>query len=65
MAIHFLPLLLAKVASKLALKKAAVHHGAHHSLGKKIVQEGVKKGASTLVQPQSKHEKEPKDGDTR
>jgi hypothetical protein len=42
MAIHLIPLLLAKVAGKLALKKAAAHHGAHHALGKKIAEQGAK-----------------------
>jgi hypothetical protein len=42
MAVHFIPLLLAKVAGKLLLKKTAAHHGAHHALGRKIAKEGAK-----------------------
>jgi hypothetical protein len=42
MTVHFIPLLLAKVAGKLLLKKAAAHHGAHHAFGRKIVKEGAK-----------------------
>ena len=41
MAIHLIPLLLAKVAGKFAFKKAA-HHGAHQTLGKKIAKEGAR-----------------------
>ena len=48
MAIHFLPLLVAKIAGKLLFKKAAAHHAAHHALrhgahhlGAKLAQEGV------------------------
>jgi len=63
MAIHFLPLLLAKVAGKLIFKKAAVHHAAHHSLGRKIAKEGVKKAVSTAVN-QATAPKDPKNGQT-
>jgi hypothetical protein len=49
MAIHLLPFLLAKVAGKLAVKKAAVHHG-HHSLARKAVKEGAKQAANRAVE---------------
>jgi hypothetical protein len=42
MAIHFIPILLAKVAGKLLLKKAAAHHGAHHGLARTVAKEGAK-----------------------
>jgi hypothetical protein len=59
MAVHLLPLLLAKIAGKLAFKKAVVHHAAHHAahhaLGKKIVEEGgtqaAKKAAGHATKP--------------
>jgi hypothetical protein len=53
MAIHLIPLLLAKVAGKLALKKAAGHHGAH-ALGRKIAKEGVKEAARRAEDRMSK-----------
>ncbi|MFY9639655.1 MAG: hypothetical protein WCC96_01310 [Rhodomicrobium sp.] len=57
--IHFLPLLFAKAIGKLALKKVAVHHGAHHSVGRKIVKEGAKKAVNTAVdQATAPHEPE-------
>jgi hypothetical protein len=65
MAIHFIPLLLAKVVGKLAFKKAAVHHGAHahHSLGRKIVKQGAKKAVNTAVD-KATAPKEPQGGRT-
>jgi hypothetical protein len=54
-AVHLLPfLLLAKVAGKLAIKKAAVHHGAHHSLARVAAKEGAKRGAERVLDERSK-----------
>ena len=50
MAIHLLPLLLAKVAGKLAAKKAVGHNGAKHALGKKMAKEAAKSAGRTAVQ---------------
>ncbi len=63
MAIHLLPLLLAKVAGKLIFKKAAVHHAAHHTLGRKIAKEAGQKAVSTAVN-QATAPKNPKGGQT-
>ena len=54
MAVHLLPLLLAKVAGKLVAKKAIAHaghghhaarHAAHEALGSKVVKDAAQKAA--------------------
>ncbi|MGA7325858.1 MAG: hypothetical protein WBX25_15565 [Rhodomicrobium sp.] len=64
MAIHLIPLLLAKVAGKLALKKAAVH-GGHRSLAGNLLKEGGKQAAKSAVQGVAGHrdKKDSKDKD--
>ncbi len=61
--VHFLPLLFAKAIGKLALKKVAAHHGAHHALGKKILKQGAKKAVNTAID-QATAPKEPQGGQT-
>ncbi len=49
MVVHLIPLLLAKVAGKFAVKKAAVH-GAHRSLAGNALKAGGKQAAKSAVQ---------------
>jgi hypothetical protein len=52
MAIHLLPLLLAKVVGKFAAK-GAVHHG-HQHLGGKIAKQGAQQAAKMAAQKAAK-----------
>ncbi len=56
MALHLLPLLLAKVAGKFVAKKAIAHvghhaarHAAHQTLGSKVVKNAAQKAADTII----------------
>ncbi len=57
MAIHLIPLFLAKVAGKFVFKKAA-HHGAHRSLVRKVVKEGGKKVIEQAVDRGAGHKQD-------
>jgi hypothetical protein len=54
MAIHLLPFLIAKVAGKIAAKKAVAHHGAHNTVARKVVKEGTQRTFRRAMQPKNK-----------